>query len=85
MSQFRIDDQTLVSVSPGVLILSWYPPGLADDNGEPAEDLVPTVLDTAYRHNLKVKRHQKDIRTLCFIYFKKQAKHKTWRNSSTVP
>lgn len=45
-------------VSPGVLVLSWYPPGLADDNGEPAEDLVPAVLDAAYRHNLKVKRHQ---------------------------
>lgn len=42
-------------VSPGVLVLSWYPPGLADDNGEPAEDLVPAVLDAAYRHNLKVK------------------------------
>ncbi|TKS82358.1 Glycoprotein endo-alpha-1,2-mannosidase-like protein [Collichthys lucidus] len=37
----------------GVLVLSWYPPGLADDNGEPAEDLVPAVLDAAYRHNLK--------------------------------
>jgi len=39
----------------GVLVLSWYPPGLADDNGEPAEDMVPAVLDAAYRHNLKVK------------------------------
>jgi len=42
-------------LSPGVLVLSWYPPGLADDNGEPVEDLVPDVLDAAYRHNLKVK------------------------------
>lgn len=42
-------------MSPGVLVMSWYPPGLADDNGEPAEDLVPAVLDAAYRHNLKVK------------------------------
>ncbi|XP_047216257.1 glycoprotein endo-alpha-1,2-mannosidase-like protein isoform X3 [Girardinichthys multiradiatus] len=41
----------------GVLVLSWYPPGLADDNGEPAEDLVPAVLDAAYRHNLKVAFH----------------------------
>uniref|UniRef100_A0A8C2X450 Mannosidase endo-alpha like n=1 Tax=Cyclopterus lumpus TaxID=8103 RepID=A0A8C2X450_CYCLU len=39
----------------GVLVLSWYPPSLADDNGEPTEDLVPVVLDAAYRHNLKVK------------------------------
>uniref|UniRef100_A0AAV2MAE0 Glycoprotein endo-alpha-1,2-mannosidase-like protein n=1 Tax=Knipowitschia caucasica TaxID=637954 RepID=A0AAV2MAE0_KNICA len=42
----------------GVLVVSWYPPGLADDNGEPTEDLVPAVLDAAYRHNLKVKRRQ---------------------------
>ncbi|XP_029928499.1 glycoprotein endo-alpha-1,2-mannosidase-like protein [Myripristis murdjan] len=41
----------------GVLVLSWYPPGLADDNGEPTEDLVPAVLDAAYRHNLKVAFH----------------------------
>ncbi|KAM6909959.1 glycoprotein endo-alpha-1,2-mannosidase-like protein [Xenentodon cancila] len=41
----------------GVLILSWYPPGLADDNGEPSEDMVPAVLDAAYRHNLKVAFH----------------------------
>nr|XP_040021080.1 glycoprotein endo-alpha-1,2-mannosidase-like protein [Gasterosteus aculeatus aculeatus] len=41
----------------GVLVMSWYPPGLADDNGEPAEDLVPAVLDAAYRHNLKVAFH----------------------------
>uniref|UniRef100_A0A8C2Z1N1 Mannosidase endo-alpha like n=1 Tax=Cyclopterus lumpus TaxID=8103 RepID=A0A8C2Z1N1_CYCLU len=36
-------------VSPGVLVLSWYPPSLADDNGEPTEDLVPVVLD---KHHL---------------------------------
>lgn len=48
-------------VSPGVLVLSWYPPGLADDNGEPAEDLVPAVLDAAYRHNLKVKKKHQHI------------------------
>ncbi|XP_068613778.1 glycoprotein endo-alpha-1,2-mannosidase-like protein [Brachionichthys hirsutus] len=41
----------------GVLVLSWYPSGLADDNGEPVEDLVPAVLDAAYRHNLKVAFH----------------------------
>uniref|UniRef100_A0A8C6TFR3 Mannosidase endo-alpha like n=1 Tax=Neogobius melanostomus TaxID=47308 RepID=A0A8C6TFR3_9GOBI len=41
----------------GVLVVSWYPPGLADDNGEPTEDLVPAVLDAAYRHNLKVTFH----------------------------
>lgn len=41
----------------GVVVVSWYPLGLADDNGEPTEDLVPAVLDAAYRHNLKVTFH----------------------------
>ena len=45
-------------------MVSWYPPGLADDNGEPTEDLVPAVLDAAYRHNLKVRRHQR-FYTVC--------------------
>lgn len=41
-------------VNPGVLVLSWYPPGVADDHGEPAEDLVPAVMDAAHRHSIKV-------------------------------
>ncbi|XP_010773614.1 glycoprotein endo-alpha-1,2-mannosidase-like protein, partial [Notothenia coriiceps] len=38
----------------GVLVLSWYPPGVADDHGEPTEDLVPAVMDAAHRHSIKV-------------------------------
>lgn len=38
----------------GVLVLSWYPPGVADNHGEPTEDLVPAVMDAAHRHSLKV-------------------------------
>ncbi|XP_062848240.1 glycoprotein endo-alpha-1,2-mannosidase-like protein [Trichomycterus rosablanca] len=41
----------------GVLVLSWYPVGLADNYGEPSEDLVPSILDSALRHNLKVAFH----------------------------
>ncbi len=63
-------------VSPGVLVLSWYPPGLADDNGEPAEDLVPAVLDAAYRHNLKVK----GISTfwVCVCVYVWQSEERVW-------
>ncbi|XP_034029946.1 glycoprotein endo-alpha-1,2-mannosidase-like protein [Thalassophryne amazonica] len=49
--------EQIVACAAGVLVLSWYPPGLADDNGEPTEDFVPAVLDAAYRHNLKVAFH----------------------------
>lgn len=38
----------------GVVVLSWYPPGVADDHGEPTEDLVPAVMDAAHRHSIKV-------------------------------
>ncbi|XP_034092540.1 glycoprotein endo-alpha-1,2-mannosidase-like protein [Gymnodraco acuticeps] len=41
----------------GVLVLSWYPPGVADDHGEPSEDLVPAVMDAAHRHSIKVAFH----------------------------
>ncbi|XP_029694998.1 glycoprotein endo-alpha-1,2-mannosidase-like [Takifugu rubripes] len=42
------------TASDTVLVLSWYPPGLAEDNREISEDLVSSILDAAYRHNLKV-------------------------------
>lgn len=49
-------EQIWLSVSLlGVLVRSWYPPGVGGDNGEPTEDLVSSVLDAALRHNLKVK------------------------------
>ncbi|XP_078736447.1 glycoprotein endo-alpha-1,2-mannosidase-like protein [Lampetra fluviatilis] len=41
----------------GVLVLSWYPPGRKDDNGDPVDDLVPMLLDAAHRHALKVTFH----------------------------
>lgn len=41
-------------LTAGVMVLSWYPPGLADDNGEPSESLVPFILDAAHRYAIKV-------------------------------
>ncbi|XP_051920465.1 glycoprotein endo-alpha-1,2-mannosidase-like protein [Hippocampus zosterae] len=49
--------EQIAASAAGVLVLSWYPPGMADDNGEPTEDFVPSILDGAYRHNLKVAFH----------------------------
>ncbi|XP_051634161.1 glycoprotein endo-alpha-1,2-mannosidase isoform X2 [Manacus candei] len=40
-----------------VIVLSWYPPGMADENGEPTDDLVPVILDYAHKYNLKVTFH----------------------------
>ncbi|XP_053083338.1 glycoprotein endo-alpha-1,2-mannosidase-like protein [Pangasianodon hypophthalmus] len=49
--------EQISTAGAGVVVLSWYPPGLADDHGEPSEDLVPSILDAALRHNLKVAFH----------------------------
>ncbi|MBN3294254.1 MANEL protein, partial [Polypterus senegalus] len=49
--------EQLRAAAAGVLVLSWYPPGVADDNGEPTEDLVPAILDSANRRNIKVAFH----------------------------
>ncbi|XP_063297389.1 glycoprotein endo-alpha-1,2-mannosidase [Pelobates fuscus] len=45
------------SASIGVVSLSWYPPGMSDDNGEPWDDLVPVILDAAHKYELKVTFH----------------------------
>uniref|UniRef100_A0A1A8I748 Mannosidase, endo-alpha-like n=1 Tax=Nothobranchius kuhntae TaxID=321403 RepID=A0A1A8I748_NOTKU len=44
----------------GVLVLSWYPPGVADPHGQPTEDLVPAVLDAAQRHSIKPYKGRTD-------------------------
>ncbi|KAK2854758.1 hypothetical protein Q7C36_006627 [Tachysurus vachellii] len=49
--------EQISTAGAGVVVLSWYPLGLADDHGEPFEDLVPWILDAALRHNLKVAFH----------------------------
>ncbi|XP_044864843.1 glycoprotein endo-alpha-1,2-mannosidase isoform X3 [Mauremys mutica] len=49
--------QQMRSASVGVIALSWYPPGMADENGEPSEDLVPVILDNAHKYSLKVTFH----------------------------
>ncbi|XP_060023890.1 glycoprotein endo-alpha-1,2-mannosidase isoform X6 [Lagenorhynchus albirostris] len=47
----------MYSASIGVLALSWYPPDSNDENGEPTDNLVPTILDKAHKYNLKVTFH----------------------------
>ena len=34
---------------------------MADDNGEPSDDLVPTILDTAHQYNIQVSL-QEDVK-----------------------
>lgn len=41
----------------GTLTVSWYPPGMADDEGYPWDDLIPLILDKAEKYQLKVNFH----------------------------
>lgn len=38
----------------GVVALSWYPPGQADEHGPPSDKMVPALLDAALDRGLKV-------------------------------
>ena len=41
----------------GVVSASWYPTGLADDEGIPPDSLIPLLLDTAHKYSIKVTLH----------------------------
>ena len=41
----------------GVIALSWYPPGMADNEGIPSDSLVPSLLNAAAKYRLKVTLH----------------------------
>ena len=49
--------QQLASAGIGALSVSWYPPGHADNEGTPSDGLIPTLLDRAHAHGLKVCLH----------------------------
>jgi glycoprotein endo-alpha-1,2-mannosidase len=41
----------------GVLSVSWYPPGLADEHGPQSDNLVPTLLRLAAEYHLRICLH----------------------------
>jgi len=41
----------------GVVAISWYPPGLADENGPQSDGMVPILLNIAQKYNLKICLH----------------------------
>lgn len=59
--------ELFISILLGVVVLSWYPPGVADEHGEPTEDLVPSVMDAAHRHSLKVTGERQHFRFFFFF------------------
>lgn len=53
----RIHMAQIRSTGTGVVVISWYPPEEADDNGKPLDSLVPLILDAAHSYGLKVCLH----------------------------
>ncbi|KAL7862476.1 hypothetical protein SRHO_G00139170 [Serrasalmus rhombeus] len=49
--------QQLRTAAIGVLAVSWYPPGMKDDNGDSTDDIVPLVLEVADKYKVKVAFH----------------------------
>ena len=41
----------------GVIAVSWYPPGLADENGPPSDQMIMPILEAAAKEDLKVTLH----------------------------
>lgn len=41
----------------GTLVISWYYPGTADQNGAPWDSWLPTLMDIVWKYELKVIFH----------------------------
>ena len=41
----------------GVVSVSWYPPGMSDENGPPSDRAIPLILDAAAKYGVKVCLH----------------------------
>ena len=47
----------LRSAGVGVISVSWYPPGLSDDEGPPPDPVIPVLLDASLAHGIKITLH----------------------------
>ncbi|XP_027857309.1 glycoprotein endo-alpha-1,2-mannosidase [Xiphophorus couchianus] len=49
--------QQLRTAAIGVIAISWYPPSTNDDNGEPIDEIIPSLLEVAHKYHIKVAFH----------------------------
>lgn len=49
--------QQLRDAGIGVISVSWYPPGLSDDEGQLPDPMIPQLLEIAHRYAIKVTLH----------------------------
>ncbi|KAL3881816.1 hypothetical protein ACJMK2_028208 [Sinanodonta woodiana] len=49
--------EMILSAGIGVVVVSWYPPGDADQEGKDPDSLMPLILDSAHKFGLEVAVH----------------------------
>lgn len=49
--------QQLRTAAIGVIAVSWYPPKMADDNGQSMDEFMPLILQVAHKYHIKVTIH----------------------------
>ena len=47
----------MANINIGVISVSWYPPGMADENGLPTDEMIPVLLAAVHKHGMKVCLH----------------------------
>jgi len=59
----------------GVISISWYPPGQADEHGPPSDGIVPILLENAMKYGLKVCLHVEPYEGRSVANFRKHLKY----------
>jgi len=59
----------------GVVSVSWYPPGQADEHGPPSDGIVPILLEHALRYGLKICLHVEPYEGRSVANFRKHLKY----------
>lgn len=87
----------IANSSIGVISLSWYPPGQADEHGPPSDGIVPILLEQALKYGIKICLHvepyegrsvanfRKHLRYVHETYGSHPAYYKVKKGSKNVP
>ena len=67
--------QQILTASIGVLAVSYYPPGLSDDNGKDWQFILPKIFNAAAKYNLKVTFHIEPYKERSEVTLKKDIEH----------
>ncbi|XP_041462899.1 glycoprotein endo-alpha-1,2-mannosidase-like [Lytechinus variegatus] len=59
----------------GVISMSWYPAGLADDQGKPIDDMMPTYLNIAHKYGIKITFHSEPYKGRSEVTFRDDVRY----------